>query len=78
MRRFDDAPYLGFDYVHALLIALCPPVWFYCINPRVDAVKEVTLNGKKRNEVDAFDNMSPLSQKNINSLIAGYTYIIIL
>ena len=38
LRRYDDAPYLGFDYIHAMIIALNPPLWFYVINPRLEAV----------------------------------------
>jgi alkane 1-monooxygenase len=78
LRRFDDAPYLGFDYVLALVVALCPPLWFYCINPRVEAIDAVKSGNKKRNETDAFDNLSPLSQKNLNSIYAGYGYIAVL
>jgi hypothetical protein len=78
LRRFDDAPYLGFDYVLALVVALCPPVWFYCIDPRVDAIEAVKSGNKKRNETDAFDNLSPMSQKNLNGIYAGYAYIAVL
>jgi len=63
LRRFDDAPFLGFDYVNSLFIAINPIIWFKCINPRVEAIEEFK-NGKKKEELDAFDNLTPLSQKN--------------
>lgn len=75
MRRFDDAPFLGFDYVTGLFIAICPPVWFYCINPRVEAIEEFK-NGKKREEIDAFDNITPLSSKNKICLDVGYGWLV--
>lgn len=35
LRHFDQAPLLPWGYPTAMLIALCPPLWFYCMNPKV-------------------------------------------
>jgi len=77
LRRFDDAPYTGFDYIHTLLIAYCPPVFFYCINPRVDAVREYQ-NGRDRKGLDSFDNLIPMTGRNKSAINAGYIYLILM
>jgi len=41
-----------------MIIALLPPLWYYVVNPRVDALHEFQ-NGKKKEDTDAFDNVSP-------------------
>jgi len=46
LRRFDDAPYHPFEYLHSFVLCCVPPLWFYIINPRVDALKDLQ-NGKK-------------------------------
>jgi alkane 1-monooxygenase len=39
LRRFQDAPTMAFDYPHSMLMSFLPPLWFYCMNPRVLAVR---------------------------------------
>lgn len=39
LKTIDQAPTYPFDYNYAIIIALVPPVWFYCVNPRIDAIK---------------------------------------
>jgi len=77
LRRFDDAPYLGFDYIHCLVIALCPPIFFYTINPRVDAVREYQ-NGRRRDSLDSFDNIIPMTERNKKAINVGYIYLILM
>ena len=38
LRKVDDAPTLPFIYFHSFLIVYCPPIWFYIMNPMVDAL----------------------------------------
>lgn len=45
LRRLDDAPTLPFEYLHTVFLATIPPLWFYLVNPKVDALREVA-NGK--------------------------------
>lgn len=61
LRRFDEAPYHPFEYLHMVIIAFIPPLWFYCVNPRVDALKELS-EGKK--EIShQYNFYSPLSEQ---------------
>ena len=53
LRRFDDAPYLPFEYLFSIYIVYIPQLWFYIVNPRVDALRDLA-NGKKENKT-AFD-----------------------
>ena len=53
MRRFDDAPYLPFEYLFSIYIIYIPQLWFYIVNPRVDALRDLA-NGKKENKT-AYD-----------------------
>jgi alkane 1-monooxygenase len=60
LRRFDEAPYHPFEYLHSFVICLCPPLWFYTINPRVEVLSELATSGKK-NDKNAFDYCTPFS-----------------
>jgi len=46
LRRMDDAPFMPFEYLHSYLFAALPPVWFYVMNPRVEALDDIK-NGRK-------------------------------
>ena len=35
LRRFDDAPYMPFEYLHCYLFSLIPPLWAFIMDPRV-------------------------------------------
>lgn len=41
LRRFDDAPYMPFEYMQSTFIIVMPPLWFALMNPRVDAIKQM-------------------------------------
>ena len=41
LRRFDDAPTLPFEYMHSIFLCTIPPLWFYLVNPKVDALREL-------------------------------------
>jgi len=43
-----------------LFVPINPLVWFAAINPRVEAIEQLK-KGNKREECDAFDNMTPHS-----------------
>lgn len=46
LRRMDEAPFMPFEYLHCYQLAALSPVWFYVMNPRVEAL-EAIQNGKK-------------------------------
>lgn len=69
LRRFDEAPYHPFEYLHCAILSVVPPLWFYCVNPRVEALKELS-EGKK--EVSAQYNFySPLNEHQKKCTIVG-------
>jgi len=59
LRRFDEAPYHPFEYLHSFVICLIPPLWFYAVNPRVDALRDLA-NGKKNNK-NIYDFYKPFT-----------------
>jgi alkane 1-monooxygenase len=46
LRRFDEAPYHSFEYLHSFVMCLCPPLWFYVVNPRIEALRELATAKK--------------------------------
>jgi len=42
-----------------LWVSFVPPLWYYCINPRVEAIRDLQL-GKKDNKT-CWNNMAPLT-----------------
>ena len=41
LRRFDEAPTLPFEYLHSMFLCAVPSLWFYLVNPRVDALRQL-------------------------------------
>lgn len=58
LRRFDEAPYLPFEYLHSFVLCLVPPLWFYLVNYKCRALKEVS-EGKSSKKTACFDNILP-------------------
>jgi hypothetical protein len=46
LRRFDEAPTLPFEYLHSVFLCTIPPLWYYLVNPKVEALKDLA-DGKK-------------------------------
>ena len=44
LRRYEEAPFIGFDYFQSLFLAVNPPLWFYIMNPRVLALRTYQRN----------------------------------
>jgi len=40
LRRFDRAPTLPFEYILVLALIICPPVFHYIMNPRVQSLED--------------------------------------
>ena len=40
LRRFDEAPWNPFQFTVCVYLAQIPPLWFWAINPRVQAVRD--------------------------------------
>jgi alkane 1-monooxygenase len=59
LRRMDEAPFHPFEYLHSLVMCLVPPLWYYLVNPRVEALRDHVM-GKKGNKT-CFDYISPFT-----------------
>ena len=70
LRRFDEAPYHPFEYLHSFVLSLCPPLWFYLINPRVDAINDLKL-GKKDNKT-CYDFITPFTTHDKQIQVVGW------
>lgn len=42
LRHFDDVPQLPMGYAGMTLLALCPPLWFAVMNPKVEQLRQQT------------------------------------
>jgi len=45
LNHYDESPQLPYGYPTSILIALCPPLWFRIMNPRVNQWRKVYLEG---------------------------------
>jgi alkane 1-monooxygenase len=72
LRRFDDAPYHPFEYLHSFVMCMVPPFWFYIINPRVDALKDLQ-NGKKTKT--CFDFYTEFTNHDFKIQVIGYAFL---
>jgi len=61
LRRFDDAPWNPYQFVMCLYLCQCPPLWFWAMNPRVQAVRDF-CNGKVNTEA-SFNNIQKQTEK---------------
>ena len=60
LRRMDDAPTLPFEYLHSIFLATIPPLWFYLVNPKVNALHELA-DGKK-NIKTKYNHLMPMTK----------------
>ena len=77
LRRFDEAPTLPFEYLHSFVICMCPPLWFYLVNYKCQALKEVS-EGKSTKKTAIFDNILPdgkLDDQEYKVQVVGWTYL---
>lgn len=52
---------MPFSFVPSFWVGIIPPFWYYCVNPRVDAVRDAQL-GKKGNAT-CYTNIMPMTEK---------------
>jgi hypothetical protein len=57
----DDAPFMPFEYLHNYFFSFVPPLWFYIMNPKVQALDDIK-NGKFNKEKTQWNNMMPPSE----------------
>ena len=75
LRRFDDAPYLPFEYLFAVNVVCIPPLWFRVVDPRVDALRDLAT-GKKGNKT-AYDNQMELTEDDKYCRHLAFSYVAI-
>merc|ERR1712147_9624 len=73
LRRFDEAPYHPFEYMQSLYFVTVPPLWFYTINPRVDALREVATG---KTATRCYNNMSTdMTEDDKRCKFVGYSWL---
>lgn len=73
LRRFDEAPYHPFEYLHSLVLCLVPPLWYYMVNPRVDALRDFQ-EGKQGNK-SCYNYISPFTPEDKRIQVVGWTFL---
>lgn len=48
LRRWDDVPWCPFQTTSCLWVCMNPPLWYYCMNPRVEALNKFYDTGNKQ------------------------------
>jgi len=76
LRRYDHVPWYPFQFIACFWVGIIPPFWFYCINPRCDAIRDIQL-GKKDNPT-CYDNYSALTKHDawIKKVVWVYMFIL--
>jgi len=74
LRRMDEAPFMPFEYLHCYQLAAIPPVWFYVMNSRVEALADISA-GRKNKKNSQWNNMMPATEDDINRKRAGWVCI---
>ena len=85
LKHFEDVPHLPFEYFIALLVALCPPVWFHVMDPKADAVMRAKRGQEAKGEEDQWNKRMPMSAADkkrdlivkayLATLTVGLTYL---
>lgn len=87
LRHYKDVPTLPYEYFICLLMAYCPPVWYYVLDPVVDAVERAQNGIVVEGEEDAWNKTMPMSKADkwrdmvaktyLGVLTFGLTYLMI-
>jgi hypothetical protein len=70
LRKVDDAPHLPFDYVNSFFLALCPPLWFKVMDPRLPS----NITKEKVVKLDEEGQMSNLTKAYFIAVNLAMTY----
>jgi hypothetical protein len=73
LKKIDEAPYLPFEYLHCLIIVLFPPLWFYLVDPRVEALKDSEMGKKPKVR---YNLATPKNEKDRWLEFVGYSFLI--
>jgi len=76
LKMKNEAPTYPFDYNYGFVIALVPPIWFYCVNPKIDAMKAKEKGLVPKCTYDNFEGEKTDLDKHIDQVIAVYKTIV--
>ena len=71
LRRQDDAPHLAFEYLQTYFIAAIPPLWFYIMNPRVEALDDMK-NDRPNLAKSQWNNIMPATAEDKKRFYVAY------
>jgi len=71
----DDAPFMPFEYLHIYMLAAFPPIFFYVMNPRVEALDDIK-HGRKNEKGTQWNNMMPPTEDDVFRKRVGWIYIL--
>lgn len=74
LRKFDEAPHHMFDYLVVFILCLIPPVWWYVMDPRVKAVREMQEGKKKLS--GQFNFHDPLNEEQWKGFLVGHASLV--
>ena len=71
----DEGPYLPFDYIHSMYLCIFPQLWFYMLDPKVDALKE--LSEGKKNILTRYNQIMPMTPDDQKRKNAGWATLFV-
>ena len=74
LRRMDDAPAMAFEYLHSYFLASIPPLWFYIMNPRVEALDDIK-NGRVNEKKTQWNNIMEANDEDQKRNRVGWFFI---
>tara|TARA_B110000285_G_C15089018_1_gene597943 strand:+ start:1219 stop:1581 length:363 start_codon:yes stop_codon:yes gene_type:complete len=78
LRRFDEAPTLPFEYLHSVFLCTIPPLWYYLVNPKVEALADLA-NGKPKEDIKTrYNQYMPYSADDKKRSIWGWAALLAL
>lgn len=72
LRRFDDAPWIPFQFGIVVYMGLVPPIWRAIVDPRAKAANDF-VRGIPNTHV-TFNNISKLTPYDVKTVNWGYAY----
>jgi hypothetical protein len=75
LRKFNRAPYLPFEYIVMIQIALIPPMWFYLVDPIVKSIEDAK-NGIYN--PDRWNREQPMSENDKSRIKRVYWFLFVL
>lgn len=74
LRRFDEAPWIPYQFSICLFTSMCPPLWKWMINPRAKAAND--FNAGRLNKEVSFNYMQKKTphDKYVDRVVYAYSF----